>query len=352
MTRILAIAASIHLLAAVPLAAQFDFFFGNGSAGANTTTSYPAPYGNFYWGSRHQFILTATELANAGIPGGVVIVAVAFNVTAVNASQPHHNFALGVGHTANPNATVWATAPVMGFGPQSVTPAVGWNNHPICPGFTWDGVSNLVIETCHQNSSYTYNDSTAWTDAGFVSSRWYRADTTGICGNGAQTGTGTLRPDIRITVDVVPTIVDYQVNQPPALSLLVNNVAGSVCFPTVLNQANPASGTVAISSNLIGSAWDLGVSGSALVSATAGALAASDGQLVNLDVNAPVVFMNGFLSGIPWPGAGFPGMMSSAIAIQYTGITTPQTISLQAIILNPASQSAVTLSQATQIVVL
>ncbi|MFN4931276.1 MAG: hypothetical protein ACK5HE_07670, partial [Bacteroidota bacterium] len=28
----------------------------------NTTTSYPAPYGNFYWGAKHQFLVTAAEL--------------------------------------------------------------------------------------------------------------------------------------------------------------------------------------------------------------------------------------------------------------------------------------------------
>lgn len=38
----------------------------------NSTTSYPAPYGNWYWGARHQMLIRAEELLDAGVvPGDI-----------------------------------------------------------------------------------------------------------------------------------------------------------------------------------------------------------------------------------------------------------------------------------------
>ena len=36
----------------------------------NSTTDYPAPYGNWYWGSRHQILVLASELSAAGLVAG------------------------------------------------------------------------------------------------------------------------------------------------------------------------------------------------------------------------------------------------------------------------------------------
>ncbi len=38
----------------------------------NGTTDYPAPYGNWYWAARHQMLITADELTNAGIVAGPI----------------------------------------------------------------------------------------------------------------------------------------------------------------------------------------------------------------------------------------------------------------------------------------
>ena len=46
----------------------------------NGATSYPAPYGNWYWGARHQMLLRATELLAAGILPGTLN-NLAFDVT-------------------------------------------------------------------------------------------------------------------------------------------------------------------------------------------------------------------------------------------------------------------------------
>jgi hypothetical protein len=42
---------------------------GNGTI-QNTNTEYPAPYGNWYWGARHQILILASELQAAGVVAG------------------------------------------------------------------------------------------------------------------------------------------------------------------------------------------------------------------------------------------------------------------------------------------
>lgn len=38
----------------------------------NSTTDYPAPYGNWYWGARHQMLILASELSAAGLSAGYI----------------------------------------------------------------------------------------------------------------------------------------------------------------------------------------------------------------------------------------------------------------------------------------
>lgn len=341
---------TLLLIAATAVApAQFHVTIGDGSAGSNGTTIYPAPYGNWYWGSRHQFVITANELLGACIAPNAIITEIAFNVAALNTAQPHNNFTIGIDNTPNPDASVWAPAPPIAFGPVTYMPTLGWNTHILTNAVVWDGISNLLIETCHQNSSFTQNASTTWSNTGFTSSRYYRADAAGVCGNTALTGTSPNRPDIRLTVGSLLS-ADYQSNQSPAISVLVNNTGGNPCNATTINQQAPAAGTVSYSSNLIGSNWDLAFSTQPLVPASGGALVLVDGQVVNLDVGAPIAFMNNFLGGGGWPGSSLPGANASAIQMNYQ-IGSAQAVSLQGIINNPASPSGVSLSQSTRIVV-
>lgn len=55
----------------------------------NANTDYPAPYGNYYWGSRHQILVRASELINAGIEAGS-ITSIGFDV--VSPSGDFYNY--------------------------------------------------------------------------------------------------------------------------------------------------------------------------------------------------------------------------------------------------------------------
>jgi hypothetical protein len=49
----------------------------------NSPTDYPAPYGNWYWGARHQMLILASELTEAGLSAGD-ITSLAFDVVSTD----------------------------------------------------------------------------------------------------------------------------------------------------------------------------------------------------------------------------------------------------------------------------
>jgi hypothetical protein len=169
---------------------------GNGTA-ANTTTGYPAPMGNYYFGARHQFFVTAAQLTAAGVSSNSMISSVGFNVTNTNSTPNLTGFQIKVYTTsaANPISAGWLTTGLVGqSNAANITLTTGWNQISLASSFAWNGTSNLVIETCFNNTGYGSNASTQWTTTGLGTgtwSRWYRADASGVCANTLSTNTST-----------------------------------------------------------------------------------------------------------------------------------------------------------------
>lgn len=180
----------------VALGASFMGQVGTGTI-TNTTTSYPAPYGNFYYGAKHQFLVQASELAAAGINAGP-LESLAFNVTAAIGTALS-DFTIKMGLTTVTDITAWQTGLTTVYSVASYTDTLGWNAHPFQTPFVWDGSSNLVIEVCFNNTSWTDNASVEQSTTTFTSSLWYRADAAGVCANTLTTGNMMQRPNIRFT---------------------------------------------------------------------------------------------------------------------------------------------------------
>src|SRR5688500_4076345 len=68
---------------------------GNGTT-FNTNTSYPAPFGNYFWASRNQMFVTAAELTAAGLGAGVSIKSIGFNIQSLNNAPAHQNWVVTV----------------------------------------------------------------------------------------------------------------------------------------------------------------------------------------------------------------------------------------------------------------
>jgi hypothetical protein len=173
----------------------------------NTSTTYPAPYGQYWFGAKQQFFITAAELSAAGISSGASISSIGFYVVQDNTpnTTSHIGFQVNiynVGSTGDPLQNNFTSSTLVS---SSITtnynPSLGWNQHSVNP-FIWNGTSNLVIQTCFNNTSYTDNAltyiSTNLTGTS-IKSRIQAADASNVCSSTSlsQVTSTTQRPHIR-----------------------------------------------------------------------------------------------------------------------------------------------------------
>lgn len=169
--------------------------------GQNSTTGWPAPFGNFYRNAKHQFLYTAAELQTMGFTGGKIN-KISFDVNAMNNSTTTYNsYSVRMGCTGTTSLTTWETGLTQVFGPQNINIATGWNDLPFSTAYEWDGISNLVIEVCYDNlsTSYTQNASSPYETTSYNSSIYYRSDGTQACPYTGSPTTSTKRPITRFS---------------------------------------------------------------------------------------------------------------------------------------------------------
>lgn len=177
----------------------------------NDFFSYPAPYGNALPGSRHQMLVLASELHAAGMDEGDIS-SVAFNVTTA-AFVPLDGFTVSIGTTS---ATALTAAWVQGltpvWGPATFTDAQGWNTHTFDAPFTWDGVSNLVVQTCFSNTTNSSNAQFFQSATDFNSTTVRSTNNPNVCtSNGGTLTNFQLRPNMRFewTPAQVPPVAAF-----------------------------------------------------------------------------------------------------------------------------------------------
>ncbi|RMG88930.1 MAG: hypothetical protein D6706_22275, partial [Chloroflexi bacterium] len=210
-----------------------DVTLGNGSGLLNSSTAYPAIFGNFYKGARHQILYRAGELVNSGMQAGTIS-RIAFHIGSINGTTTYNNFSMKIGCTSNNQLTNWEQGLETVINPRTVQVSHGWNVFTLDNNYNWDGQSNLIVEVCFFNNNYTANSPNYFTVTPYPSVVYYRADNQSVCNSQAITQTSDKRPDIRFTVhDVAPP--QLSVSWAPATGL--DN-------PFVLNPwANPQQTT-------------------------------------------------------------------------------------------------------------
>lgn len=143
-------------------AATTDVTMGTGTSNISTTAS---PLYGFYEDGRTQMIYLASELQGAGFAGGKITV-VQFYVSSVNSTGGYNDFTIKMGCTSYSDFSTHSDfepglTPVYTTGNYS--PAVGWSTFTLNSAYEWDGVSNLMVEICYNNSSWTSTDALAQT---------------------------------------------------------------------------------------------------------------------------------------------------------------------------------------------
>ncbi|MBA5793624.1 T9SS type A sorting domain-containing protein [Flavobacterium sp. xlx-214] len=133
--------------------------FGTGTA-VTGTTSPPNPLSAWYGGNRTQLLFLASELTAQGLVAGSTINAVSWDIAAHN-SQTCNDFTIRIGHATGANLTA-GFVPKSGLTQvynQTFTPSqIGLVTFNFTTPFVWDGISNVVVETVH-NQGNTGNGS-------------------------------------------------------------------------------------------------------------------------------------------------------------------------------------------------
>lgn len=216
----------------------------------NTTTTYPAPYGNYYYGSRHQMLMLASELTAAGLTAGYIN-ALSFEVATINGSGSLTDFEIKLAQTNVTSITTFQAAAFQSvFFSPSYPPSMGINTHNFSTPFYWDGVSNILVETCHNNvAPYTQNCTFRQTATSFNSTVYFRQDAAGVCANNSVSGFSAQRPNMRLW----RSTAGWQYSWTPTATLnnpaIKNPTATPLVSTTyVVNVTDSISGCVSTSS--------------------------------------------------------------------------------------------------------
>ena len=169
------------------------------------TVSSNFPYYTYWTGARSQFILTAAEIAAAGgAPGNIT--AAALNIIAVDAYQMT-GLTISMKNTALTAFTAFDNAGYTTVYSANYTPAgAGWQTITFTTPFAWDGVSNLAINYCFANSTYSLNNANHVNGRTVTGNRTWGDynDPPSVIGCAMAVGFGsTTVPNFRLTMPVV-----------------------------------------------------------------------------------------------------------------------------------------------------
>jgi trimeric autotransporter adhesin len=127
-----------------------------GVATTTTNTAGITPFNSNWEGSRTQYLIRASELQALGLGAGN-ITNMGLIVTAAGAGTFQQvNYTIKMAHTANAALTSAYGTPTGSFTtvfttPSEPAPAVGIRNYTFSTPFNWDGVSNVLVDICHDN---------------------------------------------------------------------------------------------------------------------------------------------------------------------------------------------------------
>lgn len=187
--------------------------------------------------ARCQFIYTAAELSAAGLAAGN-ITQLSIDVLQKLSTIPYTGFTIRLKPVSITSfaTTTFETGTTTVFS-ANYTPTVGTNTFTFTSPFNWDGTSNLLVEMCYDNASFTSNDQVKTSVTGNATALWNSAGSgTGCTLLGAFTtvsGIGFVRPDIRLNGvlkgnPVQSALVNTTILLGPNADAYVYNTAGEI----------------------------------------------------------------------------------------------------------------------------
>lgn len=171
-----------------------EFSVGNSATGNEDVT----PFQSAWEDARFQYLFKAEELLQAGINAGTLS-SIGFNVLEKNSIQPYNNFTIKIKCTSNNNLSTGAFAPSLKTVYQgNVSTQPGWNVFAFDQTYDWDGTTNLIVEFCYDNDSYSFfNDKVATSATNFTAAAGFYDDNGTGCSFTNAAYTFNERPDVK-----------------------------------------------------------------------------------------------------------------------------------------------------------
>ncbi|WP_291115802.1 T9SS type A sorting domain-containing protein [Flavobacterium sp. UBA6135] len=227
-----------------------------GKLGSGTSTNTAStPFKGFFGGNKTQALYTAAELSALGVLAGESINKIGYLALA-GTPIVLNDFQIKAGFVteSSVSSTFIAGATTQVFGPVNYTPSgSGAMEFTFATPLVWDGVSNLLIETCFNNnngggiSANSISVESTTVAAGLITFLSQDNNAT-VCTNNTP-GASTLRPNLLIS-----TLEEYDFVWSPATNLFTDApatiayIAGSNASTVYFKGNTTANYTVTVTS--------------------------------------------------------------------------------------------------------
>lgn len=170
------------------------------------TNSASYPFYTFYHDSRTQILITASELQAQAASSGVID-QIGFDVISA-ASQVMNGFNIEVKHTNLTTLNNLSSFVNSGwtnvYSGSYTVPGTGWQYIDFQNSFSWDGTSNILINICFDNTTYTSNTTINSTAAAGMT---YHDHTDGAAGCSLSSGLiQSNRPNVSLRIQTPSTL--------------------------------------------------------------------------------------------------------------------------------------------------
>ncbi|MDW8272679.1 MAG: gliding motility-associated C-terminal domain-containing protein [Chitinophagales bacterium] len=185
----------------------FPFPYPQVGTSTTSTSSVPTPFRSFWHDGRVQYLYLASELLSAGMRPGVITDIQFFVTTKGSGNNPFNGLTVKMGGTnltQQPANTFVTQNMFVVHTSNYTTTANSWNTITLDVPFNWDGQSNLIIEVCYDNSSFTNWDYVQYSTA-FTRATHYADRDNAVGCTLAWEASSNLRPNIRFVYGELPT---------------------------------------------------------------------------------------------------------------------------------------------------
>lgn len=214
-----------------------DYTLGTGTGFSTSVSAYPAIYGNFWESARHQILYQASELQAMGLTGGTLS-SIAFDVAQVNNPSQYLNFSIKIACTSLNSITTFQGGLTTVVNPRTINITPGWNTYIFDTNYDWDGVSNIIVDVCFDNTSLGWDDNSPnrFTPTAFTSVVYYNTDGQNACNINTVDGTSANRPNARFGICQQGLMAGTTIEWSPAANMSDPNIANPLV--RVFNTTN------------------------------------------------------------------------------------------------------------------